>query len=344
MVSSGPFVLHEWLPKDRIVLRKNQRYYEREAVCLDELVFLPTVREATRMNLYKTSQSHVTDVRVIPPVLAPVVVRAKDSHLSAGCRVLWYSINTTRPPLDNVLVRYALNMAIDRAALVKNLGAGRLVARGFVPPIRGYRGPNSLPVSIDGHQYDVLSFDPEAARSMLDRANYPGGAGRDGSRLRINLTFPESETKLLHEIVQQQWRSVLNVSATIRVEETSTFLGETCLRRSYDGVVRDAWTAVVNDPFDFLLTFGPAQFACSAWADKVYDAMLASAHSTLNTAERMRKLAEVESYLLRQMPLLPIYQDSWLSLRKPYVRGVPQNRLGWPMLKYAWIDPDWSTS
>ena len=67
MLSSGPFVLDEWLPKNRIVLRKNQRYYERDAVFLEELTFLPTVSEATRMNLYKTSQSHVTPPRLIPP-------------------------------------------------------------------------------------------------------------------------------------------------------------------------------------------------------------------------------------------------------------------------------------
>ena len=64
-----------------------------------------------------------------------------------------------------------------------------------------------------------------------------------------------------------------------------------------------------------------------------YDALLARANSTLHVAERLQKLAEAETYLLRQMPLLPIYYDSWLSLRKPYVRGVPQNHLGRPMLK-----------
>jgi oligopeptide transport system substrate-binding protein len=137
---------------------------------------------------------------------------------------------------------------------------------------------------------------------------------------------------------------VLNIEATLRAEETSTFWTETCLRRSYDGVVRDSWSAVADDPFDFLLMFGPGQYACSAWSNKTYDAILAKANSTLNPAERMRKLAAAEIYLLRQMPLLPIYHDSWLSLQKPYIRGFCQNRLGRPTFKYAWIDENWRPS
>ena len=73
MVSSGPFVLDEWLPMNKIVLRRNPRYYEASLVSLDELVFLPTVNGATMVNLYKSGESHVTDVRIIPPIYAPAV-------------------------------------------------------------------------------------------------------------------------------------------------------------------------------------------------------------------------------------------------------------------------------
>ena len=65
---------------------------------------------------------------------------------------------------------------------------------------------------------------------------------------------------------------------------------------------------------------------------------------TLHPAERMRKLADVEAYLLRQMPLLPFFHDSWLALQKPYIRGFPLNLLGWQIFKYAWIDTNWRPS
>ena len=345
MVSSGPFVLHEWLPRNRIVLRKNPRYYEAGLIDIDDLVFLPTVHGATRINLYRSGETHVTDVRAIPPLFVPAVAGARDARRSSACRVVWYSINTTRPPMDNVLVRYALNMAIDRSSIANTFGAGRIPARGFVPPIPGYDAPRSLPVMVDGATYDVLSFNSAAAQKLLAQAGYAGGIGKDGRQMKVTFTFPEDAgTRLLHEIVQQQWRSVLNIEGTLNVQESSVFWSQTCLMRSYEGVVRDSWTAVVDDPYDFLLEFGAAQFSCASWIDKTFDAMVAEATSVLNPAERMRKLAEVERYLLRQMPLLPVYYDSWLSLQKPYVRGFPQNRLGLPIFKYAWIDNNWRSS
>jgi oligopeptide transport system substrate-binding protein len=335
MVSSGPFVLDQWLPMNKIVLRRNPRYYEASLVSLDELVFLPTTNGATLVNLYKSGESHVTDVRIIPPIYAPAVIAARDGLRSNACRSVWFSMNTTQPPLDNVLVRYGLNMAIDRPAIARALGAGRVPALGYVPPFPGYDPPTTLPFTLDGQTCDLLSFNPEAARALLAKAGHVG-------RMRIPFTFPgDAATKELSEIVTQQWHSILNIDCPINVQETAVYWSQTCPMRSYQGIVKDVWTPVVSDPYDFLTQFGPAQYACAAWVDKKYDGMLAGANSTLNPAERMRKLAEVETYLLRQMPLLPVYYDSWLRLQKPYVRGFPLNRLGWPIFKYAWIDTNW---
>jgi oligopeptide transport system substrate-binding protein len=335
MVSSGPFVLDQWLPKDRIVLRRNPLYYDAAAVSLDELVFLPTVDGATLVNLYKSGTAQITDVRVIPHVYVPVVAGARDARRSDGCRSVWFSVNTTQPPLDNVLVRYALNMSIDRTAIARALGGERIPARGYVPPIAGYSPPVTLPLPLNGQRCDILSFNPEAARTLI------ANTARTG-RIRIAFTFPQDAvTKQLGEIVARQWRTVLDIDCSLSVQERSAYWSQTCLMRSYQGVVRDEWTPVVADPYDFLLQFGPAQYACAAWADKTYDRMLASANSTLNPAERMHKLADVETYLLRQMPLFPLYYDSWSSLQKPYVRGFPLSRLGWQICKYAWIDTKW---
>jgi ABC-type transport system substrate-binding protein len=229
-------------------------------------------------------------------------------------------------------------MAIDRAAIARTLGAGRVPARGFVPPFPGYDPPTTLPFTLDGHTYDLLSFNPEAARALLTKAGHV-------ERREIAFTFPgDAATKELGEIVVQQWNSILNIHCSLNVQETATYWAETCLMRKYQGVVRDVWTPVVEDPYDFLMQLGPAQNVCAAWIDKKYDAMLARANSTLNSADRMRKLAEVETYLLRQMPLLPIYYDTWLRLQKPYVRGFPLIRPGQPIFKYAWIDTSWRSS
>lgn len=227
-------------------------------------------------------------------------------------------------------------MAIDRAAITRALGSGRVPARGLVPPLPGYVPEKNLNISVDGHAFDICSFDPAAARAMFAKAGH-------GGRMRIPLILNEDSAKRqLSEIVQQQWRATLNADVAINVQETNFYWTQTCTKKAFQGVAVDSWAGATTDPYDFLRF--AARNSCAAWVDEKYDAMLSTANRTLNQAERLRKLAEVETYLLRQMPLLPFYHDSWLSMQKPYIRGFPLNLLGFPIFKYAWIDTNWRPS
>jgi ABC-type transport system substrate-binding protein len=113
-------------------------------------------------------------------MLIPALRHSKDFHSGPALRSLYYSINSTKPPLDNVLVRYALNMATDKQALVEFLGAGQIPALNVVPPMDGYPSPKTLEVAVDGETYDVLAYDPEGARGLLAKAGFPGGIGGNG--------------------------------------------------------------------------------------------------------------------------------------------------------------------
>ena len=80
MPSCGPFLLHEWKPYDRIVLRKNTRYYDASRVQLDEIVFLPITDGATSVNLYKTGNAYAMHGRAVPPLWIPALRGRKDFH------------------------------------------------------------------------------------------------------------------------------------------------------------------------------------------------------------------------------------------------------------------------
>ena len=81
-----------------------------------------------------------------------------------------YAINTAQAPLNNVLIRYALNMATDKHAIAAFVGAGRTPALSFVPSFDGYSPNTTLPVDIDGTECDVLAYNPAAARELLRKA------------------------------------------------------------------------------------------------------------------------------------------------------------------------------
>ena len=91
MPSCGPFLLHQWKPYDRIVLRKNTRYYDAGRVLLDEIVFLPVTDGATSVNLYKTGNADAMYGRAVPPLWIPALRVRKDFHSITAYRSLFYA-------------------------------------------------------------------------------------------------------------------------------------------------------------------------------------------------------------------------------------------------------------
>src|SRR5262249_21130362 len=146
-----------------------------------------------------------------------------------------------------VRVRYAFNMAIDKRAIAAFLGEGRTALNGVVPPMRGYTAPKTLPIAIDGIEADVLSFNPEAARALLERAGH--------RNLTIQYLFPNmAEFDLVAQILQQQWRNHLGVQVRLVRQEEQTW-GQAVSNLAYQGIA--AWGEIggVPDPTWFLDIF-----------------------------------------------------------------------------------------
>jgi oligopeptide transport system substrate-binding protein len=253
--------------------------------------------------------------------------------------------NTTKPPFDNVLVRYAFNMAIDKQAIAGVFGFGRVPSRSLVPPLEGYKPPASLVIEVDGSSYDVLDYNPTGARELLAKAGYPSGVDSRGHRLQIDLIAPNlADVRLRCEILQQQLRRNLNIAVNIGTQEFQTFM-ERIFSGNYRGMADYADSGLYLDPNWFLGEFVTGSSANpTGWADPSYDDMLAKANATLGPPTRMQRLADCETYLLRGMPFIPVFYDAWAYPQKPYVRGIGPNLMDVHPLKYAWIDTDWRPS
>jgi oligopeptide transport system substrate-binding protein len=204
----------------------------------------------------------------------------------------------------------------------------------------GYEPTRRLPVTVQGITYDVLAHDPKGARELLAAAGFPGGIGSDGRRLSIEILMTGG-LPLLEEVLQDQWRSVFGVDVRIERQEFKVWI-QSLIDVTYDGVAFGGWTAKYNDPNTFIDFFvSGSDQSGTGWSDPAFDAMLADANATVDSTERLRKLADCERYLLKAMPMLGIYGASWPYLQKPYVRGIPHNPLDERRFEYAWIDTRW---
>ena len=176
IVNNGAFNLKTWQLNRRIELEKSNTYWDRDKVRLNGIVYYPTENIVSEERMFRVGQLHYT--QSVPLGKIPVYQEMPDSpYVQAPyLGTYYYLLNTTTPPTDNLKVRQALSMAVDRDKLNRTVLKGtNLSAYSITPPdTLGYYPPK------------LFSFDPEQARQLLAEAGYPDGEGWPGLELTYN--------------------------------------------------------------------------------------------------------------------------------------------------------------
>jgi oligopeptide transport system substrate-binding protein len=240
----------------------------------------------------------------------------------------YFLLNTTRPPVDDVRVRKALSMAVDRDKLNKTVLKGANVsAYSITPPdTLGYYPPR------------LFGYDVEQARELLAAAGYPNGEGWPG----LELTYNTSEDhRKIAVALQQMWKDALNIEVTLANQEWKVYL-DSVTQMNFD-IARRGWIGDYVDPNNFLdlfLTGGGNNN--TGFADPRYDDMiLRQAPQAATKEERFAIFHEAETMLMEQMPIIPIFTYTSKHLIHPSVNGLPSNLMDSINLKYVWLDKDW---
>ena len=279
-MGNGPFVLTEWSVGRRIVVKKNPQFRDAAHVRLNEIDFYPMDNNDAEERAFAAGQLHKTSSGNIP--LAKIDAYRRDHpellHVPPYMGSYYFMLNITKPPLDDVRVRRALAMTVDRESIVKNVTrAGQQAASTYVPPgMGGYLCGSPVP------------YDPAAARKLLAEAGHPGGQGLEG----INLLFNTSDShRQIAEAVQQMWRKELGVTVNLHNEEWKVYLDD---RKTMNyTMARAGWIATYLDPLAFLenfLTNGLNNNTGFASAD--YDRLIAQSHRDTDPAARNRDFNE----------------------------------------------------
>jgi ABC-type oligopeptide transport system substrate-binding subunit len=334
MVNSGAFRLLAWRD-DEILLVKNSTYYDADHVRLQQLRLIAVSSQATIINLYKAGKIDLV-TPLIPALHLRSLRQTLDYHAYPAVGNNYLVLNTRNSPLDNVLVRYALNMAIDKREIERFKGSGP-AALGLLPPLDRYPSPRALPVMVRGRICDVLAFDPPAARSLMSAAGFA-----EGRRLKIEYLYPmQGDHRSRFEILQKQLREYLGVELIPVPKETSIYNQET-FSLQYRGISAWADIALYQDPTYFLDQFlAGAPANVTGWTDERYDDVMMEARACAEPLTRLKRLADCERMLLRAMPVIPLYFDAWHQLRKPYVHGIDGNSIASIAFRNAWVDTNW---
>jgi oligopeptide transport system substrate-binding protein len=307
LVCNGPYTMQFRRIRDRIRLVKNPRYWDGDQVKLEVIDAMAVKSETTTLNMYLNDQ--IDWATQAPPAMIPTLKQKMPQEFRSApmLTVYLYRINVTKPGLENVKVRQALNLAIDRQNICDIITrAGEVPATGVVPPgLAGYTPPVGI------------RYDPEAARKLLAEAGYPNGRGLS----TIEIVYNDLDAhRTIAERIQQMWRENLGIGLQLRGLEWGTQLD---LQAKLDyQVARAGWIADYPDPNTFLdMWTSSSQQNQTGWKNNAYDDLIASAGTEPDPKKRMQILHDAEAILIDESPILPIYWYVSKNLVKPNVQG-----------------------
>ena len=321
---NGPFRLAEWEKNRHLRVVKTDTYWDAASVRLNAVRYLPVDKASTEERMFRAGQLHITST--LPLEQIPGWQGNPLMHLDSYLGTYFYRLNTTRPPLDDVRVRRALAMAIDKDTLVQTVtGAGERPAHSFTPPqpALGFEPDTQQP------------FDPEEARRLLAEAGYPGGKGMRQLELLYNTS--EGHRKIAVAI-QEMWRQHLGIQIQLHNQDWKVYLQKS-QAMDYD-ISRAGWIADYEDPNSFLeIMVTDRGNNKTGWSDVQFDSLVARA-ARLKGEERIGTLLQAERTLISGQPVIPIYFYTNKYLLHSDVRGWQANVLDTHLPKYLYLQRD----
>lgn len=317
LVGSGPFRLKAWRLHSALQLERNPLYFDAANVALAGVEYRPVQDDQTALRLFRAGGADVmTD---FPARDLPLLRRTvPDAVRIAPYRGTYYfAFNTRRPPFDDVRVRRALAMSVDREILVnKVIGLGQPVAWSVVPPhLAGY-GPAVLPGFARWPHERRLA----EARRLLAEAGYGPDRPLEFS-IRYNTDVEHRRVALA---LAQMWKP-LGVVARIGNSEAAVHFAS--LRTGDFALARSGWIADYSGAENFLSVFlsdaGPLNYP--GYDEPQYDAQVRAALELADPAARNEALRTAESLLVEDVPVLPLYHYASKSLVGPNVEGWIDN-------------------
>jgi oligopeptide transport system substrate-binding protein len=313
---NGTYRLDFWKINDRVRVRANPRHWAAGEVRSPVVDFIPMSSPATALNLFVAGEADIIwDKSLIPSSLMDVLRRRPDCHTFGYLGSYFYRYNVTRKPFDDVRVRQALALAVDKRRIIENITkAGEQLADHFVPPgTADYESPAGL-----GH-------DPERARQLLAEAGFPGGEGFPTFTYLMNNA--PIDTQISVEL-QAMWRRELGINMEIRQAEWKVYLSEQS-KLNFD-LSRSSWIGDYNDANTFLDMFmsnnGNNR---TGWRDEAYDRLIRTANQQTDVAARRTLLQQAEQRLIRDdLIIAPIYFYAGVNFFDPEkIEGIHFNLL-----------------
>jgi oligopeptide transport system substrate-binding protein len=333
-VSNGAYMLTEYVANDHITAVKNPNYWDAANVKIDKVIYNPSEDQAATERMFEAGELDVVyNYQADQREHLTKKYGADQVFAAPASSTYYYVFDNRQPPFDDVRVRKALSMAIDRDFLAEKIfGGAQLPAYTLVPSgMDGYTLPK-----VDIADMDQLDRE-DAAKDLLKEA----GFGDGGKPLKIDIRYNTNENhKKVAIAVADMWKA-LGSNITVSTQNLDVKAHYAYLQEGgkFD-VARAGWSADYADPENFLnlLVSTNKAFNYGHWENAKYDELIKASYNEGDAAKRMTMLHDAEALMLPEYPIAPMmnYASLWLINKK--VKGFNQNLVNEHLTKYLSIE------
>jgi oligopeptide transport system substrate-binding protein len=321
----GPYTLKEWVHEDHIVLVKNPFWPGIPSVPqakIDEIVFR-MLEDTAAFAEYEAGNLDVAGVPIgdIDRVKADPVL-SKELVIAPVLCTYYYGFNTKAPVVNDVRVRRALSMAIDRKALVENvLKGGQEPAQWFCRP-----GLTGCPTPKDYPDLGV-KYNPEEAKKLLDEYLKEKGLKPEDLDLTLMFNVGVGHEKIA-QAIQQMWKEKLGINVKLASQEWKVYLKTIRDPKATPQIWRLGWCQDYPDANNFtreVFSFGgsanPAEGGGVNWKNDKFEELVVAAAKEMDPKKRVDLYAQAEQILVYEDAVIaPIYWYTRVTCTKPYVK------------------------
>ena len=310
-IGNGPFKMSEWVHQDHITLVPNPNY-SGTAPKLQKVTFLMVTNGEADYAAYRNNER---DWTLVPD--ADVQAVRGDSELSkqsveyTELTTFWLIMNNAKKPLDNPSVRKALSKAIDRSAMIRDVGAGV-----------GKPATSMIPPGMPGYQADLgkdIDFDANGAKQLLSDAGFSDPSQFPQMHFRFATT---SANQARAEFIQAQLKQNLGINIVLDSMESKAY--QAAFKDKDFDLAFGGWGADYPDPQDWMASL----FGCKAsnnkfnYCNQQFDQASAKGDTGTDLNQRLQAYAEAQKILVQDLPVAPLFYRGRMVLVKPWVQNM----------------------
>lgn len=321
IIGNGPFKLVERVVNERMVMVKNPHYWNRDKIVIEKATFLPINNQSAEYQRYRANAIDLTNDGGVPAEQVKQIRQEIPDEIKLWPQLATYFFfyNFRDPVFQDLRVRRALSMAIDRDVIARNiLNTGETPAFGMTPDI----ADGFAPIVHDWQALSLSARQAEAKR-LLQEAGY--GPGKP---LKFQLLYNTNEQhKKIALVMAAMWKRVGHVEVELVNQEWKTFL-DTRNRGEFQ-VVRGVWIADYNEASTMIDLFHSKHGNNDGkYANPKFDELIDKAKVTLDFEARKKLYQDAERILGQDFPAVFTHYYSCRRLIKPWVQGYGKNPQG----------------